>query len=125
MLQLTIPTKGLRVQKETAPKRKTVSITDLLERVQTEGTIAKKVSGRVDTSNVLPEGHKNYNTRTNTPLRRRQSLKPQRDNRTNKNYSDNVDEFHLDRPAKRQRKQSVPSKLRSPSRIRLAAQDKN
>ena len=106
------------------PQRKTVSITDLLERVQAAGTVAKKVSDRVDTSNVLPEGHKNYNTRTNTPFRRRQSLKPQRDNRKNKNYSDNVDEFHLERPVKRQRKQSVPSKLRSPSRIRLAAQEK-
>ena len=60
-----------------ANKRCTVSITDLLERVQNEGTISKKVSGRVDMSNVLPEGHKNYNTRTNTPLRCRQSLKPQ------------------------------------------------
>ena len=59
-----------RVQNVT-PKRKTASITNLLEQVQTEGTIAKKLSGRVDASNVLPDGHKNYNTRTNNPLRRR------------------------------------------------------
>ena len=49
-------------------KRSTVSITDLLEKVQTDGTISKKVSGRVDSANILPEGHKNYNTRTNAPL---------------------------------------------------------
>ena len=104
-------------------KRTTVSITDLLEKVQTDRTISKKVSGRVDTANVLPEGHKNYNTRINTPLRRRQSLKPQRDNLKNKNYSDSLDEFHLEGPIKRRRKQSVPSKLRSPSRLRVAAQE--
>ena len=56
---------------------------------------------------------------------RRQSLKPQRDNIKNKNYSDSLDEFHLEGPVKRRRKQSVPSKLRSPSRIRLAAQEYN
>ena len=74
-------------------------------------------------SNVLPEGHKNYNTRTNTPLRCRQSPKPQRDTRKNKSYSNSIDEFHLEGPVKWRRKQSVPSKLRSPSRVRLAAQD--
>ena len=41
----------------------------------------------------------------------------------NKNYSDNLDEYHLEAP-KRRRKQNTPSRLCSPSKQRVEAQHK-
>ena len=71
--------------------------------------------------NVLPMGHKKYNTRDPTPVRKRQNERTKRDSVKNKCYSDNLDDFHLEVP-KRRRKQNTPSRLRSPSKIRVEAQ---
>ena len=75
----------------------------------------------LDVENVLPTGHKKYNTREPIPVRKRQNMRTKRDNVKNKYYSDNLDEYHLEVP-KRRRKQNVPSRLRSPSNIRIEAQ---
>ena len=77
----------------------------------------------LDVDNVLPAGYKKYNTRESTPLRKRQNERTKRDSVKNKNYSDNLDEYHLEAP-KRRRKQSIPSRLRSPSKLRVEAQRK-
>ena len=108
----------------------TLSISDLLvnahekELKEQEARDKQKHKQRklgLNDENVLPTGHKKYNTRDPTPVRKRQNARTKRENVKNKCYSDNLDDFHLDGP-KRRRKQNTPSKLRSPSRIRVEAQ---
>ena len=52
----------------------------------------------LDEENVLPTGHKKYNTREPTPVRKRQNERTKRDSVKNKCYSDNLDDYHLEGP---------------------------
>ena len=110
--------------------RSTLSITELLlnvheKELKEQETIKKRKHKHqklgLDDDNVLPTGYKKYNTREPTPVRKRQNERSKRDSVKNKCYSDNLDDYHLEGP-KRRRKQNMPSRLRSPSRIRVEAQ---
>ena len=112
--------------------RSTQSMSELLLKAQDkelkEQELRKKQKTKhrklgLDTDNVLPTGYKKYNTREPTPVRKRQNERTKRDSVKNKNYSDNLDEYQLE-PPKRRRKQNVPSRLRSPSKLRVEAQRK-
>ena len=110
--------------------RSTQSISELLlkahDKELQDQELRKKQNSKhrklgLDVDNVLPAGYKKYNTRESTPFQKRQNERTKRDNVKNKNYSDNLDEYHLEVP-KRRRKQSIPSRLRSPSKLRVEAQ---
>ena len=120
----------MKVQSTTKRVRSTMSISELLGKVhdeeiqEQEKREKQKNKHRIlglDVENVLPTGHKKYNTREPIPVRKRQNVRTKRDNVKNKYYSNNLDEYHLEGP-KRRRKQNVPSRLHSPSNLRVAAQ---
>ena len=111
--------------------RVTTSISDLLKsadkKEQSSGTKSKpkqinKVSARLSEDNILPDGLRTRNTREPNPFRRRSSKRPLRDTHKNKNYSDNIDDNHLDSPKKKRRKFNVAGSLRTPSNTRQMAQ---
>ena len=129
---VTVATDSSTKPKTRRPKkaRSTLSITELLSNVhekelkEQETIQNRKHKHRklgLDEDNVLPTGYKKYNTREPTPVRKRQNERTKRDSVKNKCYSDNLDDYHLEGP-KRRRKQNMPSRLRSPSRIRVEAQ---
>ena len=94
--------------------RSTLSISELLIRAHDKETKEQEISEKqknkhrilgLDVDNVLPTGHKKYNTRDPAPIRKRQNERTKRDSVKNKYYSDNLDEYHLEGP-KRRRKQN-------------------
>ena len=120
----------VKTKAKTQNARCTLSISDLLVNVhekelkEQEALDKQKQKQRklgLSEENVLPTGHKKYNTRDPTPMRKRQNERTKRESVKNKCYSDNLDDFHLEAP-KRRRKQNLPSRLRSPSNIRMEAQ---
>ena len=104
--------------------RKTTSISELLQTVheKSKSNEINKVSAKLSEDNILPDGPRTRNTREPNPLRKRSSKHPVRDTRRNKNYSDNIDNNHLDPPLIKKKKLNVPSTLREPSRNRQLAQ---
>ena len=81
------------------------------------------MSAKVSVNHIIPDSDKTYNTRSSTPLRRRQNFREKRPNCENKNYSDNLDVHHLDSPpSKRSKRRNVAQTLREPSANRLNAQ---
>ena len=116
----------------TKKARSTLSISELLVRAHDKEikeweTIEKQKNKHrilgLNVDNVLPTGHKKYNTRDPVPMRKRQNERTKCDSVKNKYYSDNLDEYHLEGP-KRRRKQNTPMRLRSPSKLRVEAQRK-
>ena len=128
---VAVATASSVMQKEKPKKaRCTLSISDLVvnahEKELKEQEVREKQKHKqkklgLSDENVLPTSYKKYNTRDPTPIRKRQNARTKRDSVTNKCYSDNLDDFHLEGP-KRRRKQNTPSKLRSPSKTRVEAQ---
>ena len=105
-------------------KRKTKSIHSLLkEYEEKEKEKANKVSAKLSVNHILPDNDKSHNTRSSTPLRRRQNFREKRPTCSNKNYSDNLDTYHLDSPpSKRSKQRNVAKSLREPSVNRITAQ---
>ena len=123
-------TKSTTTKKITSKVRTTTSIKDLLDKAQEkekrekELELQKKLNKTgINKRNLLDDGPRQYNTREPNPMRTRYNERSKRGNVRNKNYSDNIDDYHLDCPQKRRRKQNTPSKLRSPSRVRVIAQE--
>ena len=116
--------------KPTKKARSTLSISGLLVRAHDKEIKEQEISEKqknkhrilgLDVDNVLPTGHKKYNMREPTLIRQRQNERTKCGSVKNKYYSDNLDEYHLEGP-KRRRKQNTPSRLRSPSKLRVEAQ---
>ena len=105
-------------------KRKTISIhTVIKETEDREKEKLNKVSAKLNVENILPDTERSHNTRKTTPLRRRHNAREQRLSCENFNYSDNLDEHHLDSPPTKKAKiRNVPKTLREPSALRQNAQ---
>ena len=104
-------------------KRKTCSIHTLIKETHDrEKDKLNKVSAKINVANILPESNRSHNTRKTTPLRRRQSGHTQRSSFENYNYSDNLDEYHLDSPPNKKQKKNLSKPLRGPSETRQNAQ---
>ena len=105
-------------------KRKTTSIhTVLKETEDREKEKLNKVSAKVNVDNILPDTDRSHNTRRTTPLRRRHNEREQRLSCENFNYSDNLDEHHLDSPlTKKSKMRNTPRTLCEPSILRQNAQ---
>ena len=108
----------------TKAKRKTCSIHTVLKETQErEKEKQNKVSAKINVDNILPDSNRCHNTRKTTPLHRRHSERVQRTSCENYNYSDNLDEYHLDSPPnKKQKKHNIAKSLREPSDVRQNAQ---
>ena len=124
--RLNKPTNETGTPDNSKPKKRrtTFSIHNLLkENKERETAKRNKVSAQLSVSNILPDD-RTHNTRHSTPMRRRQNLRDQRNTCGNKNYSDNLDVHHLDKPPnKKTNKFNVPKSLRRPSQTRLSAQE--
>ena len=82
-----------------------------------------KVSAKLNIENILPDTDRSHNTRRTTPLRRHHNEREQRLSSENFNYSDNLDEHHLDSPPnKKSKRKNTPRTLREPSVLRQNAQ---
>ena len=94
-------------------KQKTCSIhTVIKETEERERDKLNKVSAKLNIDNILPDTDRSHNTRRTTPLRRRQNVREQRPSCENFNYSDNLDEHHLDAPPnKKSKKKNMPQTL--------------
>ena len=105
-------------------KWKTMSIHTVLKETEDRSKEKlNKVSAKLDVENILPETERSHNTRKTTPLRRRHNSREQRLSCGNLNYSDNLDEHHLDPPpTKKAKTRNVPKTLRGPSVLRQNAQ---
>ena len=105
-------------------KRKTVSITEVLTDAndREDTAFVNKVSAQLSTSNILPEGPRIRNIRDHVPLRRRSSTRSQCETQKNRNYSENIDNNHLELPKRKKKKMNVPSTLREPSQTLQIAQ---
>ena len=127
-----VATASVRPTTSKQNKRKTACISDLLnEAKQQESTESSTkehsesintVSAKLSTDNILPDGPRMRNTRDPTPFRRRMSERPLRNTHVNKNYSDNIDNNHLDTLKKRPKKPTHLRAQREPSHTRLIAQ---
>ena len=88
-------------------KKKTRTMTSihklLEENQERERERANKVSAKLSVTNILPD-ERTHNTRHTTPLRCCQNMRDQRASCANKNYSDNLDEHHLDIPPNKKSK---------------------
>ena len=104
--------------------RKTTSISELLKAASVSGKSEgiNTVSAKLSEDNILPEGPRTRNTRDPNPFQRRSSKRPMRETHINKNYSDNIDNNHLDLPQRKRKKVNVSNTLREPSHSRQLAQ---
>ena len=105
-------------------KRKTGSIYAVLKETEDrEKEKLNKVSAKLNVENILPDNERSHNTRRTTPLRKRHNEREKRLSCENFNYSDNIDEYHLDSPPnKRSKKKNTARTLREPSILRQNAQ---
>ena len=92
-------------EKKKRKTRSTRSIQSLLKETQDkEKEKSNKVSAKLSVNHILPDSDKTYNTRLSTPLRRRHNFREKRPSCENKNYSDNLDMYHLDSPPSKRSK---------------------